>query len=726
MISIVKTRDRVCQHLRALNFPEKEASRIASQLSKWLVCNGPEWTVERFKNLKQAHLESLQTEELYEPPTGWATRVNSKGQRILKDGLLHRILTHTGFNLKQVEGFLRLYQVVILDQVTKKQLHKMETAITAQSNYDPRRLMELSFNLEPRTVSKNFHAKIMKIVGANSKVLPDFLGSPKKRSPSVAISYKGIITYARSVKRSLAESADWLEYFQTNSEWNQFWKKYPEQVAHVFGTSRLTVSTMSDTTDENLLGSVTILQSHGAKARWIANPLLALQAIGEPLKNKLLAYSKLYPEIKTTNQDAGHQVVVDWLKAGLKVYSFDATSFTDRFPVALQLNMARKLHDLGIIDSFDLDALVIVSRGKWWSTDMQKEIKWEVGQPLGYGPSFHLATLAHAMILDHLDQSTHGSRTCCWQVVGDDVVINNSLVATKYKETMEQLGVEINLSKSLISSKYAEFLGKILTLDGVNPSIKLKIFSSHSQIIDALAFYGWNGWKHLSTKEKFEALDAFLPEHLGGLGWKLPGVPLEKFYLMLNQYRLSERVLRKELRAFFGKPENSSSLSYILELRSKYYLRNSLGLSLSEWEIVGHDSLRLNDFNELPSSISDVTGETDTQRCSTNAFTSLVDNMVRLENLTSKRLVTKEGKIDRSNAATSILNNLGYINNSEKLSNSQSDHFKENNYEERTSKPTRGIFSKDFRNEVKRQVREIRQKREEEKQSTTVKAKGPK
>lgn len=315
MISIVKTRDRVCQHLRALNFPEKEAARIASQLSKWLVCNGPEWTVDRFKSLKQAHLESLQSEELYEPPTGWATRVNSRGQRILKDGLLHRLLTHTGFNLKQVEGFLRLYQVITLDRVTKKQLHKMETAITAESTYDPKRLMELSFDLKPRTAC-NDHAKYMAIVGAKSKVLPEFLGSPERRSPTFSISYKGEITYARSVKRSKAESADWLEYFQTNSQWNEFWKKYPEQVAHVFGTSRLTVSTMADTTDENLLGSVVILQSPGAKARWIANPLLALQAIGERLKNKLLTYSRLYPEIKTTDQDAGHSVVVDWLKKG--------------------------------------------------------------------------------------------------------------------------------------------------------------------------------------------------------------------------------------------------------------------------------------------------------------------------------------------------------------------------------------------------------------------------
>ena len=128
-------KDRVCQHLRSLKFPSHESARIAALIDKWVTYSGPEWTVERLKTLKQAHQESLQTEDgSYIPPTGWATRRNRYGKAILRDGLLHRVLTHTGFNLKQVEGLLRIYQVISLDNTSKKQLIKMERAIEAPSH----------------------------------------------------------------------------------------------------------------------------------------------------------------------------------------------------------------------------------------------------------------------------------------------------------------------------------------------------------------------------------------------------------------------------------------------------------------------------------------------------------------------------------------------------------------------------------------------------------------
>lgn len=137
MISEVKTKDRVCQHLKALNLPSKEASRIASLVCKWLINSGPEWTVERLKSIKQAHQESLQTTDgSYTPPEGWATRKNRDGKIILKDGFYHRLLTHTRFNLKQVEGVLRIYQVITLEQTSRKQLSKMKNAIEAPSTCD--------------------------------------------------------------------------------------------------------------------------------------------------------------------------------------------------------------------------------------------------------------------------------------------------------------------------------------------------------------------------------------------------------------------------------------------------------------------------------------------------------------------------------------------------------------------------------------------------------------
>nr|UJQ92589.1 MAG: putative RNA-dependent RNA polymerase [Mitoviridae sp.] len=697
MISEVKTKDRVCQHLKSLNIPSKEAARVASLLCKWLVNSGPEWTVERLKDLKASHQESLQSGQRYTPPIGWATRKNRDGEYILKDGFYHRLLTHTRFNLKQVEGVLRIYQVIELDGPSRKQLHKMEKAITASSLAEDTAVKELSGNLKPRGGAGI--GRYTMAVGSRSKTLPELLGSSKKGSPTFNISYKGEITYARSCKRDRAESADWLEFFQTDRSWNSFWKKYPADVSKAFGTSDLLVSYAADQSDSNLIGSVVILQSPGAKARWIANPFLPIQALGEPLKDRLLAYSKLYPEIKTLDQDAGHQVVVDWLKSGKCVYSFDATAFTDRFPVALQLEMARKLHHKGVITESDLEALEIVTRGSWWSVDLKRSIKWEVGQPLGYGPSFHLATLAHAMILDHLDQLSNGGPTQCWQVVGDDVVIADATVAKLYEEKMKLLGVEINLSKSLISSKYAEFLGKLITSEGVNPSMKVKILSGHSQIIDALAFYGWNGWKHLSTKQKFLAMDVFLPEHLGGLGWRIPGQSYKRFLSSVNLEKIRDRTVRKEVREIFGTPEEPHSLQKLAELRSEYYSRNSLPISLSEWERVDDGVKAINESKDIP--ISESTGaEASEGLKSINSFSYLIDTIVRLENHTSKRLFTEDGRVNYSNPATAILNKLGYVNTSEKERSSQSDSLKEFNYEQRKSKPSSGIFSRDFQQEA--------------------------
>jgi len=440
MVSIVQTRDRVCQHLRSIGINSRESSRIASLLQRWITNNGREWTVERLKALKQSHHEKLQNEGAYNVPSGWATRRNREGVRILKDGFFHRVLTHSRLNLKQVEGVLRIYQVITLDRPSRAQKLKMERAIEAPPTTTAEVVRDISEQLIIRSTKLRDILKIQKC-GSDAKTLVEMLGS-EKRSPTFNISYKGKITFVRTCSRRDAEAADWLEYFQTNLHWNTFWAKYPNECAKVFSTTPLSVSTSAYTTESNLLGNVVILQSPGAKARWIANPMLAIQGIGEPLKEKLLAFCSLYPEIKTTDQDAGHAQVVDWLKDGRNVYSFDATAFTDRFPVDLQLNLASKLIKRGVLNQFDYDALEIVSRGSWWSSDLSREVKWIVGQPLGYGPSFHLATLAHAVIIDTIDYNCNGTRTGCWQVVGDDVVICDKTVAERYKETMTRLGVE--------------------------------------------------------------------------------------------------------------------------------------------------------------------------------------------------------------------------------------------------------------------------------------------
>lgn len=195
-------------------------------------------------------------------------------------------------------------------------------------------------------------------------------------------------------------------------------------------------------------------------------------------------------------------------------------------------------------------------------------------------------------------------------------------------------------------------------------------------------------------------MDAFLPEHLGGLGWRLPGQSYTRYLSLINKDKIRDRTVRKELREFFGNPEEPHSLSYIGELRSEYYSRNSLQLSLSEWELCDVDVKAINESTDIPI-VESTEAQATASLKSRNSFTELIDTMVRLENATSKRLFTIDGKVDRSNPATTILSNNGYITNSEKEPSSQSDSLKEFNYEQSKSKPSSGIFSPDFQKEAK-------------------------
>lgn len=704
MTSITEVRDRVCQHTRCLGISEKEAARFASLVSKWIHYSGKEWTVDRLKSLKQAFHDSIQTGEHYIPPSGWAVRVNSKGRRILADNFLHRVLTQTRFSLKQVEGILRTYQVIKLDKPSERQIAKMKAAIESDPTYSNNVLESLCEAVETRGSSKL--SVYLNKAESRSKTLPELLGSESKRSPIVDVDFKGRVTYLKSVSRDSALAADWIDLFSSNKTLNSLWNKYPEEISRRFVTSKY-IQTSADICDETpLLGSVVILQSGGAKARWIANPLLPIQALGEPLKDKLLLLCSQYPEIKTLNQDKGHEVVVKWLSEGRNVFSFDATAFTDRFPVKFQLAVAKNLLEKGLITNFDYDSLEIVVNGKWFSTDQKSVIQWKVGQPLGYGPSFHLATLSHAVLLDMIDRKHHGSSTGCWQVVGDDVVISNELVANEYKEIMTDLGVEINLQKSMISAKYAEFLGKLITPLGVNPSMKVQLLKSSSAIVDACVFYGWNGFKFLNRNQKRQVTELFIPDHLGGKGWRIPGQSYSRYLEGLNLAKLQRKAVKDELENFYGKFVEPSSVQKSLNIRSSFYDRNNVGLSLSEWELLDTDVSSLNVFNNIPV-MKDNSDLIPNKKSSIpqNTFVDTMDTIVRLNNLMNSSVVTKDGKIDRSNPATAILTDLGYLNSTEKEQlGSQSLNFnKEKNYDASQNKPpTRKFFNSEGLSDIAR------------------------
>lgn len=632
---------RVCQHLSCTGYSSTESARFASLVEKWYRCNGPEWTVERLKSLKQTVKDCLEEGDHgnYRVPPGWATRRNRRGQVRFRDGLVHRVVsTISRSNLVQAESFLRLHTIVKVGKLTPKQREKMVKAIESPPVASIADILTYVKDYKVRRVSGRTLGSIqekgrnappmLKLVGG-SKRAPRFnFNSEIKDWSSGTVEVTPV--YDKTYPRTTAEAFQWNDYFQFDLDFQQLWSKHPERISQLLvGVSTLPVSKPGITTLHSApAGVLSLIQEGGAKLRWIANPVLPLQALGEPLKRKLYAFGMArYPEIKSHNQDEGHQDVAHWLEIGKKVWSFDCSSFTDRFPLSYQRIVLERLREMGVADDFDCEAFDLVLSKSWVSKQLNREVRWSVGQPLGYNPSFHLATVTHAVVLDNLD--IH--RTGLWRVVGDDVVIADETLATNYRDFMEKSGVEINLGKSLISDKYSEFLGKTITSKGVSPSMKVRLLKSSDQVVQNLYFYGPRALKFMQKRERAAALKVFLPNELGGLGWKPSKVPYRNWVLEIAKTEAWAHRLRVKSFLSFHNLESFSrnADTGIVELKSLILRENVPALEKSKDFGILDDS-EINLMTGLPVSNPSFYEEAKDERFDeiVNTYTYVIDKLV--------------------------------------------------------------------------------------------------
>nr|UOL49047.1 MAG: putative RNA-dependent RNA polymerase [Mitoviridae sp.]UOL49049.1 MAG: putative RNA-dependent RNA polymerase [Mitoviridae sp.] len=656
---------RVCQHLRSVGLDGGEAARWAGLVYRQLRASGPEWIVERLKSLKPL-LQEVANTGSYTVPLGFATRKNRRGETIFKDGLLHRLFSRplSPEHLRLVEGFLRVYQVIHLDKISKKQkekiLNNIEGPSTARSSEFVNKYSKL-IGTSVRGVSAQSLSDLLSRADS-AKSLPMLLNiSTTKRSPY--LNENGVW---KTAPRSKVESALWWDYAQSDNLTREFWAKHPNFFEERVTGNRMFVNGRPSPGDglssgDFSAGKIAVIQEGGCKARTIANPMLLFQALGEPMKVKLQEYTRLcYPEVCTFDHERGYSSVVQWLEQGRKVWCFDASAFTDRFPLQLQEAVIDSLVDQHVLSNEDRDAFMLVINKGWHWDEVGREVKWSVGQPLGYGPSFHLATLTHAVVCDFICRSFKlGNRD--FRIVGDDVVIANEQLAEVYQRTMCELGVEINLSKSAISDKLGEFLGKQITKWGVSPSIKVKLLREPAQLLSALGYYGQRALDHLLPLERKWARSAYLPEDLGGLGWRPVRSGLRNWLDITNQDSFARQRVLKDIYTFYGKtPERGSDVDRKdIDLTFEYYSRNQIDTDgPTRYEGVKYtfeDALR------LPSHGSARKGAVNLEA---NSFADRFDSMM-------SQLITPPGQTSPSSDAVhrhamNLLTKHGYINPMEK------------------------------------------------------------
>lgn len=216
---------------------------------------------------------------------------------------------------------------------------------------------------------------------------------------------------------------------------------------------------------EDVVGKVVCLtKDRGLKKRFIANPHRFIQLALSRLQNAAASYLKRLPESLVYDQSLAVPWVQSQLQLGRKIWSLDLKAATDSFPLDLQEDCVRTLFpDL----KKDIDLWVDVSRATFMSSLGSREIEYGKGQPMGLAPSFAIFTVTHIMLVRSLGGNVENFR-----VIGDDIVISDSKLASDYLEVMDRLGVQISKTKSLMAADLAEFAGRIIDIHGLWPSYK--------------------------------------------------------------------------------------------------------------------------------------------------------------------------------------------------------------------------------------------------------------
>jgi hypothetical protein len=237
------------------------------------------------------------------------------------------------------------------------------------------------------------------------------------------------------------------------------------------------------------VGRIGVIQERGLKARFIASPRLVYQIGLRALGKYLFRLLKNCPWDCTYNQMAGVKWAKEKLRTNSRLWSVDISDASNNMPFSSTLRVLRWLE----CPPQDLELFESISRGKWLvprhiaskikvnrrgnicrnaqnddptETDgVEKSadfyIRWNQGQPLGLYPSFPAFALWHGLVLRSIEIRFKLSDT--FRVLGDDVIISNSLVHWAYRNLMDKLTVPVSLTKTLTGIKAGEFAGNIIT-----------------------------------------------------------------------------------------------------------------------------------------------------------------------------------------------------------------------------------------------------------------------
>jgi hypothetical protein len=218
--------------------------------------------------------------------------------------------------------------------------------------------------------------------------------------------------------------------------------------------------------DEHLdetLGSISVIQEGGAKARVVCSPNAWIQYYCYPYHKYMARVITSIESDESTyggrscmiDQVKGAFTVIRQMEQGKDCYCVDLSSATDRFPLSVQQKVCCQLGIPEFAEALnDLKGPYKGLDGSEWT--------YAQGQPMGLYGSFPLFHITHFALLNGLTKrlGLSGSDNFC--VLGDDVVIFDKDLRDAYYNALASMGVATSEAKCY-TGNLLEFAGFIIS-----------------------------------------------------------------------------------------------------------------------------------------------------------------------------------------------------------------------------------------------------------------------
>ena len=564
--------DRIVEHLQGAGLNMQYSIALAKKVCSWNNALGSERTVKVLKELKSLFTSQFSTAgSCFDQLVELEWEINNE-VACLKDTFLNYLVF--SFGLDHPEKFRAVvdvqYMFTLTNVTTAGKKKFLDAVMTEPKELSTELLLyttvavdwfkEYAFKKNPGSWTMSESCITLNELDYSSQYQKYLMMmTTSKRSPVFQTNFR-----MKSTVRSSMRTLEWLPLWTHDRDLYNLWSNHELKVnSLLLGTNATGIIPPLDVTTTAPMGTIAVILEKGNKERWICNPHASLQMVTEPIKSVLLDVSSQVPWVYTTNQDKAHAHLC-WLHRkglGETMHCFDASSFTDTFSFDLQLHVVRRLfhrNDWPYVE----DALTLLARKSYYSDNHKCDVTWKSGQPLGTGPSFHLACLAHAIVqmaasikltvteknyqfdpvslelldsegnplklstIKHLKKNIIHQTTLRFGVVGDDGFCYGDEYAEGYLKFLVDANLQINHDKSIVSDSLYEFCGKWIINGQLIKSTKPpRVYEKAAQVLSAIADYGLQYYLSLrdNVVKQFDLRRSIqLPKKLGGLDMSYP------------------------------------------------------------------------------------------------------------------------------------------------------------------------------------------------------------